>query len=401
MTDIATTHTVSAHVSVGADRLLRDKHVLIEGKRVGVLTNHTGRLADGRSIIDALSDSGLCTLKALYGPEHGIAGDSPDGKIVDHSLDPRHGIRVYSLYGMTQKPTPEMLDGIDVVVCDIQDVGARFYTFISTVALAMEAAAEHDIPIVILDRPNPIRGLSFDGPVRLPSLRSFVAWMPIPVTHGLTIGELARLWNDEGWLANGVNVRLQVIEMEGWTRSMWYDETGLPWIPPSPNMPSLQTAVIYPGICFIEGTSISEGRGTSSPFQIIGAPWADPEKILKHLSAILTPGVVCSAAEFTPNEIPGTAIEPKFEGLLCRGVRISVVDRNAVRPVHLGIAILSAFIRAHPVEAAFREKRFDVLTGNENVRHQLDRGVHPDEICSGWDDELRSFGEIRSKYLMY
>jgi len=265
----------------------------------------------------------------------------------------------------------------------------------------MEAAAEHDIPFVILDRPNPIRGLSFDGPVRLPSLKSFVAWMPIPVTHGLTIGELARLWNDEGWLANGVKVRLQVVEMEGWKRSMWYDETGLAWIPPSPNMPSLQTAVIYPGICFIEGTSISEGRGTSSPFQIIGAPWADPEKILKHLSAIVTPGVVCSAAEFTPYEIPGTAIEPKFEGLLCRGVRISVVDRNAVRPVHLGIAILSAFMRAHPVEAVFREKRFDVLTGNENVRHQLDRGVHPDEICSGWGDELRSFGEIRSKYLMY
>lgn len=401
MTDIATTHTVSVHVRVGADLLLRDKYTLIKGKRVGILTNHTGRLSDGRSIIDALADSGFCTLKALYGPEHGIAGDAPDGTIVEHALDPRHGIQIYSLYGRTQKPTPEMLDGIDVVVCDIQDVGARFYTFISTIALAMEAAAEHGIPFVILDRPNPIRGVSYDGPVRVSSLKSFVAWMPIPVMHGLTIGELARLWNDEGWLANGVKVSLQVVEMEGWKRSMWYDETGLAWTPPSPNMQTLATAIVYPGLCLVEGTSISEGRGTTSPFQVIGAPWADPEKVLRHMSAYLTPGVVFSAAEFTPNEIPGTAIEPKFEGLLCRGVRISVVDRNAVQPVHLGIAILSAFKRAHPVEAVFREKRFDVLTGNENVRHQLDRGVHPDEICSGWDDELRSFGEIRSKYLMY
>ncbi|MDP2886979.1 MAG: DUF1343 domain-containing protein [Ignavibacteria bacterium] len=401
MTDIATKHTVSAHVRVGADRLLRDKYTLIEGKRVGVLTNHTGRLTDGRSIVDALAYSGLCTLKALYGPEHGIAGDTPDGKTVEHALDPRHGVQAHSLYGRNQKPTPEMLDGIDVVVCDIQDVGARFYTFISTVALAMEAAAEHGIPFVILDRPNPIRGVSYDGPVRVSSLKSFVAWMPIPIMHGLTVGELALLWNDEGWLANGVKVSLQVIEMEGWQRSMWYDETGLAWTPPSPNMKTLTTAIVYPGLCLVEGTSISEGRGTMSPFQIIGAPWAEPEKVLKHLSAYHTPGVVFSAAEFTPNEIPGTAVEPKFEGLLCRGVRISIVDRNAVQPVHLGIAILSAFKRAHPTEAVFRERRFDVLTGNANVRHQLDRGVHPDEICSGWDDELSSFGEIRSRHLMY
>jgi uncharacterized protein YbbC (DUF1343 family) len=305
---------------------------LIEGKRVGVLTNHTGRLNNGRSIIDALAYSGLCTLKALYGPEHGIAGDKPDGKTVEHALDPRHGVQVYSLYGRNQKPTPEMLDGIDVVVCDIQDVGAMFYTFISTVALAMEAAAEHGIPFVILDRPNPIRGVSYGGPVRVSSLKSFVAWMPIPVMHGLTIGELARLCNDEGWLANSIRAPLQVVEMEGWKRSMWYDETGLAWTPPSPNMQTLATAIVYPGLWLVEGTSISEGRGTTSPFQIIGPPWADAEKVLKHLSAYHTPGIVCSAAEFTPNEIPGTAIEPKFEGLLCHGVRISVVDRNAVQP---------------------------------------------------------------------
>jgi len=388
-------------VRIGADRLLHEASELIHGKRVGVLTNHTGRLSDGRSVIDALADSGLCKLRALYGPEHGIDGDTPDGKVVEHALHPRYGIQVYSLYGKTHKPTPEMLDGVDVIVCDIQDVGARFYTFISTVALAMEAAAEQGIPFVILDRPNPIRGLSFDGPIRIASLRSFVGWMPIPVTHGLTIGELARLWNDEGWLANGVKAPLQVVEMEGWQRSLWYDETGLSWTPPSPNMPSLETAVIYPGICFVEGTSISEGRGTPSPFQIIGAPWANPGKILKELSAFDTPGVAFSAAQSTPTEIPGTASQPKFENTVCHGIRLSVVDRDAVKPVHLGVAVLSAFKRVHPAETVFRNRRFDILTGNKSVRQQLERGCHPDEICGEWAEELRSFGEIRSKYLLY
>jgi uncharacterized protein YbbC (DUF1343 family) len=388
-------------VRIGADRLLHESSELIEGKRVGVLTNHTGRLSDGRSIIDALADSGLCKLRALYGPEHGIAGDTPDGEVVDHMLHPLYGIQVYSLYGKTHKPSPEMLEGVDVLVCDIQDVGARFYTFISTVALAMEAAAERNLPFVLLDRPNPIRGLSFDGPVRIESLRSFVGWMPIPVTHGLTIGELARLWNEEGWLAKSVKAPLSVVEMEGWKRSMWFDETGLQWRPPSPNMPSLETATIYPGICFVEGTSVSEGRGTPIPFQVLGAPWADPDKILKELSKFETPGVEFSAADFTPAEIPGTASAPKFDGTLCRGIRLSVVDRNAIRPVCLGVAVLSAFKRAHPAETVLRHRRFDILTGNKLVRQMLERGAHPDEICDGWNEDLRAFGEIRSKYLMY
>jgi uncharacterized protein YbbC (DUF1343 family) len=391
----------TATVQLGSDRLFRDSSSLIAGKRVGILTNHTGRLSDGRSIVDAIADSGICTLHSLYGPEHGIAGDTPDGKVVEHALHPRYGVPVYSLYGKTHKPTAEMLKGVDVLVCDIQDVGARFYTFISTVALAMEAAAEQSIPFVILDRPNPIRGLAYDGPIRVPSLRSFVGWMPIPVTHGMTIGELARLWNEEGWLANGVKAHLEVVTMQGWERQMWFDETGLTWTAPSPNMPTLETAIIYPGICFVEGTSISEGRGTSQPFQIVGAPWADPEKIQKHLSAFDTAGVICSEADFVPKEIPGIASQPKYENIVCRGVRISVVDRNAVQPVRLGVSILASFKRAHPAEMIFRNRRFDILTGNKSVRQLLERGVHPDEVCEGWTQELKSFGQIRSQYLMY
>ena len=391
----------TATVQLGSDRLFRDSSSLIAGKRVGILTNHTGRLSDGRSIVDAIADSGICTIHSLYGPEHGIAGDTPDGKVVEHGSHPRYGVQVYSLYGKTHKPTADMLQGVDVLVCDIQDVGARFYTFISTVAMAMEAAAEQSIPFVILDRPNPIRGLSFDGPTRVPTLRSFVGWMPIPVTHGMTIGELARLWNEEGWLANGVKAHLKVVTMEGWERQMWFDETGLTWTAPSPNMPTLETAIIYPGLCFVEGTSVSEGRGTSQPFQIIGAPRADPEKILKHLSAFDTSGVACSEADFMPKEIPGIASQPKYENSACRGVRISVVDRNAIQPVRLGVSILAAFKRAHPAETIFRNRRFDILTGNKNVRQLLERAAHPDEVCEGWAQELKSFGEIRSKYLIY
>ncbi|MCX6143391.1 MAG: DUF1343 domain-containing protein [Ignavibacteriales bacterium] len=391
----------TATVQLGSDRLLRDSSSLIAGKRVGILTNHTGQLSDGRSIIDAIADSGICTLHSLYGPEHGIAGDTPDGKVVEHALHPRYGVQVYSLYGKTHKPTAEMLNGVDVLVCDIQDVGARFYTFISTVALAMEAAAEQSIPFIILDRPNPIRGLDYDGPIRDQSLRSFVGWMPIPITHGMTIGELARLWNEEGWSANGVKAQLEVVTLQGWDRQMWFDETGLSWTAPSPNMPTLETAIIYPGLCFLEGTSVSEGRGTSQPFQIVGAPWADPEKILRHLSDFGTAGVVCSETDFVPKEIPGIASQPKFEHIACRGVRISVVDRNVVQPVRLGVSVLAAFKRAHPAEMILRNRRFDILTGNKSVRQMLERGVHPDEVCEGWTQELNSFGQIRSKYLMY
>jgi uncharacterized protein YbbC (DUF1343 family) len=391
----------TATVQLGSDRLFRDSSSLIAGKRVGILTNHTGRLSDGRSIVDAIADSGICTLHALYGPEHGIAGDTPDGKIVEHASHPRYGVQVYSLYGKTHKPTAEMLNDVDILICDIQDVGARFYTFISTIALAMEAAAEQSIPFVILDRPNPIRGLAYDGPIRIPSLKSFVGWMPIPVMHGMTIGELARLWNEEGWLANGVKTQLEVVAMAGWGRQMWFDETGLTWAAPSPNMPRLETAIVYPGLCFVEGTSISEGRGTSHPFQIVGAPWADPQKILKHLSAFDTAGAVCSEVDFVPKEISGIASQPKYENCPCRGLRISVVDRNAVQAVRLGVSILAAFKRAHPAETILRNRRFDILTGNKDVRQLLERGVHPDELCEGWAQELKAFGQIRSQYLMY
>jgi uncharacterized protein YbbC (DUF1343 family) len=388
-------------VRTGADRLLTDAPTLIRGKNIGILTNQTGRLSDGQSIIDAIIDSGICRVKALFGPEHGITGDLPDGARVEHAEHTRYAIPIYSLYGRVHKPSRQMLDGVDLLLCDIQDVGARSYTFISTVALAMEASAEQNIPFLLLDRPNPIRGLDFDGPVRVPSLKTFVGWMPMPVTHGLTIGELARLWNEEGWFTNGVKARLEVVPLEGWKRSDWFDETGLPWIPPSPNMQTLTTAVLYPGLCFVEGTSISEGRGTFDPFQLVGAPWADPVNIIRYLEKFETSGVTFSPEEYVPCEIPGVANRPKYAGMRCRGVRITVVKRDQVKPVRLGVAVLSAFKRAHPAETMLRYRRLDILTGNPAVRHQLDEGIAPEEIYREWAGELEAFGRIRAKYLMY
>jgi uncharacterized protein YbbC (DUF1343 family) len=388
-------------VRTGADRLLVDAPELIRGKNIGILTNQTGRLSDGRSIIDAIVDAGICRVKALFGPEHGITGDMPNGVRVEHAEHARYAIPIYSLYGRVHKPSRQMLNGVNVLLCDIQDVGARSYTFISTIALAMEASAEQDIQFILLDRPNPIRGLDYDGPVRVPSLKSFVGWMPMPVTHGLTIGELARLWNEERWLTNGVEARLEVVPIEGWKRSVWFDETGLPWIPPSPNMQTLATAVLYPGLCFVEGTSISEGRGTCYPFQLVGAPWADPAKIMSSLEKFETSGVTFSPEEYTPHEIPGVANQPKYAGMRCRGIRITVLERDNVRPVRLGVAVLAAFKRAHPAEALLRHRRLDILTGNPAVRYQLDKAVDPEEIYQDWAGELEAFGRKRAKYVLY
>lgn len=394
-------HRTAGAVLTGADRLLNDGLHLIRNKRIGILTNHTGRLSDGRHLIEAVADSGAARITALFGPEHGIFGDTADGEKVNHGRHPKLDVPVYSLYGKTHKPTREMLNDVDLLLCDIQDVGARFYTFISTIALALEGGAELGVPVLVLDRPNPIRGIAFDGPVRDESLKSFVGWMPLPVTHGMTIGELATMWNNERQLLNGVRAQLEILPMTGWNRSMWYDETGLCWIPPSPNMQTVATATVYPGLCYMEGTSASEGRGTPSAFELIGAPWLRPEKVIARLDEIGSAGVRCTPEEFTPKEIPGIATGPKFEGERCRGIRLHITDRNAIQPVRLGIALLSAIKREHPEEMELRNRRFDILTGTSSVRKLLNEGAEPERITAEWTEGLKRFGDLRAKYLIY
>jgi uncharacterized protein YbbC (DUF1343 family) len=346
-------------------------------------------------------NSDLCRVTALFGPEHGIAGTAEDGRWVEEGKHPRYQLPIYSLYGETQKPTAEMLADIDLLICDIQDIGARFYTYTSTIALAIESAAEQKKEVVILDRPNPIRGLAFDGPIRDTALRSFVGWMPIPVTHGMTVGELASMWNEEGDFQNRVRARLTVMPMTGWRRSMWYDETTLPWIAPSPNMPSIDTAAIYPGLCLVEGTSMSEGRGTASPFELIGAPWLDTDAVLSVIDKDFHNGIRFSREDFIPRDIPGKAVAPKFEGVQCRGIRIHITDRNVVKPLRLGLALLSAVKTVHPIQMSFDPLRFDRLSGLGSIRTSLESGADLEEITDLWGDDIRRFGDVRARYLQY
>ncbi|MDW7681663.1 MAG: DUF1343 domain-containing protein, partial [bacterium] len=273
----------SAKVSLGIDILLDEHLDLIQGKRVGIITNQTGVNSDGKHIIDLVFEAPEVELTALYGPEHGLRGDVEGGLTISHLVDPKTGVPIYSIYGKTKKPTPEMLQNVDVLIFDIQDVGARFYTYISTMSLCMEAAAENQISFIVLDRPNPITGTIVEGPVLAPEYQSFVGIHPIALRHGMTVGELALMFNEQSWLANGIQVELQIVKMKNWRRDSWYGELGLEWIKPSPNMPSATTALLYPGMGLLESCNVSEGRGTAAPFIQIGAPWLDHVRLKQLL----------------------------------------------------------------------------------------------------------------------
>jgi uncharacterized protein YbbC (DUF1343 family) len=389
---------VAEPVTTGADVLVSERLGEMRGKRVALVCNHTSRLKDGRHLADVLRTAPGISLVALFGPEHGIRGDQ-EGSVVD-GVDKETGVPVYSLYGSSYAPPASVLDSIDLLLFDIQDVGARFYTYISTLGHVMTAAAGAGVPVVVLDRPNPIRGISVEGPVRLDSLASFVGYAPIPVTHGMTVGELARLYNGEGYLRGGVRARCSVIEMRGWTRGLWFDETGLEWVRPSPNMATVETATVYPGACFFEGTNLSEGRGTDRPFEMIGAPWVDTARVLAALNGLHLQGVVFRGVTFTPRQNQQGAV-PKHNGTECRGVRLVVTDRNRFLPVATGVALLWAFRTSHPGEFQWRPASIDRLAGTAALREMLDAGRDPGTIVDTWAGQVGRFRSIRSKYLLY
>ncbi len=388
-------------MTVGADILVEKHLALLTGKRVGVITNQTGILSNGQHLVDALLEHRVSVV-ALFGPEHGIRGDVPDGVSVRDGKDARTGIPVYSLYGEVRKPTAEMLLGVDALVFDIQTVDARFYTFISTMMLALEAAAERGIDFIVLDRPNPTRGLVADGPMREDSLQSFISHLPIPITSGMTIGELAKMINEEGWLNGGKRASLTVIPMEGWKRSMWYDETELKWVRPSPNMKSLRTAIVYAGSALIEGiANVSEGRGTDRPFEYIGSPWIDGRKLADELNSRSLPGVTFEPIEFTPEGVEGRTPPVKYGGKRCHGVYIQVNDRNSFYPVTMGINLLNVLKTQYGNRIQWRTSYLDRLVGSSKVREGLDGGASAKDIMSIWEEEIEGFIGIRSKYLVY
>lgn len=388
-------------VKIGADMLFESRFELIDGKRMGLVTNHSAILSNGKHLADALHENPKVKLVALFGPEHGVRGDAPDGKTIRDTVDEKTGVPVYSLYGKINKPTPEMLKGVDVLIFDIQDVGSRFYTYISTMFLCMEAAAENNIHFVVLDRPNPITGTNIEGPIRLDSLKTFVGWVPIPIAHGMTVGELAVLANMSGWLKDRKNPKLTVVKMEHWKRAMWFDETKLQWIKPSPNMATLRTAIVYPGSCLIEGVNVSEGRGTEKPFEYIGAPWIDGKQLSKLLNDQKLPGVKFEPVDFTPQEIPNTTSNPKYKERQCGGVYVNVTDRTKFEAVKTGIALVWGIHKLFPDSLTFRDRGFDRLMGTPIPRRMILEGTSIDAIVKSWEMELDEFRKIRKKGLLY
>ena len=370
---------------LGSDRLFEEPYLgWIQGKSVGLIANHTALNSRLEAVAGMLARRSGIRVKAIFSPEHGFTGDVQAGVLVPHQS------RVYSLYGAHRSPTAEMLRGVDLLIYDIQDVGVRFYTYISTLYECMKAAAREGIPLVVLDRPNPIDGDRVEGPLLDTSLVSFVGVHPLPIRYGMTVGELARLFNHEGEL----ECDLRVVPMQGWHRSRWFDETGLVWVPPSPNMPTLTTATLYAGFCLVEGTNLSEGRGTTRPFELVGAPWLDAARLAESLNALGLAGVYFRVQSFTPTF-------SKFKGQVCQGVQVHVVDRDRFDPISCALHLLRQALDLHPEELKFQDRMFDLLAGQPGLRSDLLRGVEVEETVASWRLGLEAFRERRYQYLLY
>ena len=383
-------------IQTGLEILLAEQPNLLRGKRVGLITNPTGVTRDLRSNVDALRAAGV-NLVALFGPEHGFSAAAADGAAVASGRDERTGLPVYSLYGNIRKPTREMLADVDVLLFDLQDVGARFYTYTTTLALALEAGAENRVPLIVLDRPNPINGNVVEGAVLDPTLQSFIGHGPLPIRYGMTMGELAQFYNRE----LNLGAELQVIALRGWKRALWYDETGLTWAPPSPGIPQFATTITYPGICFVEGTNLSEGRGTALPFEIVGAPFLDGYALAESLNARQLDGVIFRPVAFTP-------CSSKHAGVECFGVQVHVTDRDAFRVVTTGLHVIAACRALAPDRFEFLQTsweghppHFDLLTGDARVRAGLLANQSIESLTRAWTNDLARFDAARNKYLLY
>lgn len=382
---------------LGLEVFLKDRVDLVAGKRVGLVTNVTGVDGDLVSTVERLHRHPGVNLTALFGPEHGMRGEAQDALKVDAYTDALTGLPVYSLYGQTDKPTPDMLRDVDVLVYDMQDGGVRFYTYIATLANVMQAAAEAGLPVIVLDRPAPINGVTVEGPVLDPAYTSFVGPYPIPLRYGMTVGELARLFNT----AFGIGCDLTVVPLAGWRRALWYDQTGLPFVPPSPNLPTLSALTVYPGTCLIEGTNLSEGRGTTRPFEYIGAPWVEAEALAAMLNDLALPGARFRPVYFVPTF-------SKHQGALCKGVHLYVTDRDRFRPVETALHLIAAVKAAYPDHFAWREPwkpgghyPIDLLSGGNTVREHLDANRPIPDLAGGWEQGLAAFALLRADALLY
>lgn len=387
-------------IALGLEVLLSERAELLRGARVGLICHPASVDHDFRHAADLFSKHPDINLTALFGPQHGIRGETQDNMIEWEGFhDARTGVMAYSLYGEVRQPTPEMLKSVDVLVVDLQDVGTRVYTFIYTMALAMQAARGAGKRVVVLDRPNPIGGVGVEGNLLEPGHESFVGMYPIPMRHGLTIAELARLFNEEF----GIGCELEVVPMQGYKREFWFDDTDARWVIPSPNMPTVEAATVYPGMVMVEGTKFSEGRGTTRPFEISGAPYADAYQLAQHLNNLQLPGI-----HFRPHSFKPTFQKHVTE--LCHGVQLHVTDRETFKPVITGVALIKAMRDLYPngfkwqqppYEYIYDRLPFDVITGTAKLRQQIEGGESVEEIAASWQVGEKEFTERRQRYLLY
>jgi uncharacterized protein YbbC (DUF1343 family) len=390
----------SPKTRAGLEVLLEDQLDLIRGKRVGIIVHPSSIDSHFQHTLDLFLNHPEIELTTVMGPQHGIRGETQDNMVewVDYK-DPVSDLPVYSLYSETRSPTEKMLSEVDVVVFDLQDIGARYYTFISTMALAMKACQEQAKSCIVLDRPNPINGIDVEGTVLDPGFSSYVGLYPLAIRHGMTVGELALYFNTEF----GIQCELHVVQMGGWKREMFFEETKLPWVLPSPNMPSVDAAIVYPGLCLLEGTNLSEGRGTTRPFEFSGAPWVRPFEAAKRLEQMDLPGAVFRPISFTPTF-------HKWASQMIGGIQIHVVDRRAFQPFRTGLALLIAYRKMGgdqfqwkkpPYEYEYEKLPFDILCGTDEVRKQIEAEASLEEMEHSWQDQLQKFRKVRQKYLLY
>ena len=375
------------NIRPGIEVLLQDSIHLVSGADVAILTNRTGIDSKGRSDIDLLLDAGV-TLRAIFSPEHAFMANL-DVEGIDHSLDSATGLPIYSLYGDTRAPTPAMLAGIDVLLVDLPDIGARTYTYTTTAVLATRSAAENGVTIVVLDRPNPIGGV-IQGPVLQSEYSSFVGMLDLPLRHGMTMGEMTAYANE----SLGIGADLRVVPVDNWRRSMWFDQLDLPWVRPSPNMPDLESATHYPGLVLFEATNLSVGRGTEMAFQLLGAPWLDARAVIAHLGGV--EGVALSDTVFVPRA-PG---DGKYDGATVRGIRLQVTDRGNHDPTELAVRLFDAVSTLHP-EFSIQNSRLDARYGSDSLRVLLAEAGGWQRIVSSWPEGLRDFSRRVSPYLIY
>jgi uncharacterized protein YbbC (DUF1343 family) len=373
-------------VKTGVDVLEAENFIPLKGLRVGLITNHSGLDSAGQSTVDVLRRAPGVKLVAIFSPEHGLSGRME--RKVASGTDPFSGLPVYSLYGDVRRPTEKMLESLDALVFDIQDAGARFYTYITTMGYAMEAAAGKGISFYVLDRPNPITASFVQGPVMDRDLKSFTGFFPLPVRHGMTVGELASLFNSE----KKIGVKLHVVKMRGYERTVWFDDTGLNWVPPSPNLHTLSETVLYPGVAMIEGANVSVGRGTGTPFELVGAPWVQADELAAYLTSRKIEGVFFTPTDFIPES-------DRYEAEVCHGIRISLVDRQILDPTVLGVEIAAALYKLFPED--FQIDKALSLIGSQQVLQAIKEGRDPCSIVNEWQKPLKEFISLRAKYLLY